>query len=155
QTAAAAASAVQQAQAKVRQAEAAVQSALTAPEQVAVSQSQAESSKAKVAQQRANLAQAKLNLSYTTIFAPAAGVIGKKTVEGGKNGSPGQQLMALVALEDVGITANFKETQLRKMQAGQRVKFSVDAYSRVYRGSVTGIGGATGSRFSLLPPENA
>jgi membrane fusion protein (multidrug efflux system) len=155
QNEAAAAAAVQQAEAKIKQAEAAVQSALTAPEQVAISQSQAESSKAKVAQQKATLAQAKLNLSYTTIFAPAAGVIGKKTVELGHYVTPGQQLMALVALEDVWVTANFKETQLRRMQPGQRVRFGVDAYSRVYRGRITGIGGATGSRFSLLPPENA
>jgi membrane fusion protein (multidrug efflux system) len=152
---AAAAAAVDQAEAKLKQAEAAVRSALTWPEQVAVSQSQAASSQAKVAQQKAALAQAKLNLSYTTIFAPAAGVIGKKTVEVGQNVSPGQQLMALVQLQDVWITANFKETQLRSMQPGQRVRFSVDAYSRYYTGRVTGIGGASGSRFSLLPPENA
>ena len=155
QSAAAAGAAIQQAEAKVKQAEAAVHSALTAPEQIAVSRSQAESSKAKLAQQEAALAQARLNLSYTTIFAPAAGIIGKKTVEVGQNVTPGQQLMALVALEDVWIIANFKETQLRRMQPGQRVRFSVDAYSRLYRGRVTGIGGATGSRFSLLPPENA
>jgi membrane fusion protein, multidrug efflux system len=155
QNVAAAGAAVQQAQAKIKQAEAAVQSALTAPEQVAVSQSLAESSKAKVAQQGATLTQAKLNLSYTTIFAPVDGIIGKKTVEVGQNVSAGQQLMALVQLQDVWVIANFKETQLRRMQPGQRVKFSVDAYTRTYRGRITGIGGATGSRFSLLPPENA
>jgi membrane fusion protein (multidrug efflux system) len=105
-----------------------------------------------VAQQKASLAQAKLNLSYTTIFAPAAGIIGKKTVEVGQNVTPGQQLMALVELQDIWIIANFKETQLRRMLPGQRVRFSVDAYTRVYRGRVSGIGGATGSRFSLLPP---
>lgn len=155
QNAAAAAAAVQQAEARVKQAEASVRSASTWPEQVAVRQSEAESSKAKVAQQKANLSQAKLNLSYTTIFAPAAGIIGKKTVEVGQNVSPGQQMMALVQLTDVWVIANFKETQLRKMQAGQRVRFSVDAYEHEYHGRVTGIGGATGSRFSLLPPENA
>lgn len=155
QTVAAAAAAIEQAQAKVQQAHAQIRSALTAPEQVAISQSQAESSKAKVAQQDAALAQAKLNLSYTTIFAPSAGIIGKKTVEVGQNVTPGQQLMALVQLDDIWIIANFKETQLRRMHTGQRVRFSVDAYSRTYRGRITGIGGATGSRFSLLPPENA
>jgi membrane fusion protein (multidrug efflux system) len=108
-----------------------------------------------VAQQRAALAQAKLNLSYTTIFAPADGVIDKKTAEVGQNVTPGEQLMALVQLDDVWVIANFKETQLRRMRLGQRVRFSVDAYTRVYHGRVTGIGGATGSRFSLLPPENA
>jgi len=155
QSAAAAGAEVGQAVAKVKQAEAAVHSALTAPEQVAISKAQAESSKAKVAQQQANLAQAKLNLGYTTVFAPSDGIIGKKTVEVGQYISPGQQMMALVQLSDVWITANFKETQLRHMRPGQRVRFSVDAYSRMYHGRVTGIGGATGSRFSLLPPENA
>jgi membrane fusion protein (multidrug efflux system) len=155
QNANAAAAAVQQAGARVKQAEASVRSASTWPEQVVVRQSEADSSKAKVAQQKANLSQAKLNLSYTTIFAPAAGIVGKKTVEVGQNVSPGQQMMALVQLTDVWVIANFKETQLRRMQAGQRVRFSVDAYEHVYHGRVTGIGGATGSRFSLLPPENA
>uniref|UniRef100_Q01SW2 Secretion protein HlyD family protein n=1 Tax=Solibacter usitatus (strain Ellin6076) TaxID=234267 RepID=Q01SW2_SOLUE len=147
--------AIQQAQAKVPQAEASIQSALTAPQQVAISRSKAKSSEAKLAQQAALLAQARLNQSYTTIVAPAAGIIGKKTVEVGQNVSPGQQLMAIVQLDDVWVIANFKETQLRRMQPGQRVRFSVDAYSREYQGRITGIGGASGSRFSLLPPENA
>jgi membrane fusion protein (multidrug efflux system) len=147
--------AVQQAQAKIPQAEASIQSAQTAPQQVAVSQSRAQSSEAKLAQQVALLAQARLNQSYTTIFSPADGIVGKKTVEVGQYVSPGQQLMAVVQLSDVWVTANFKETQLRRMQPGQRVRFSVDAYSREYEGRVTGIGGASGSRFSLLPPENA
>jgi membrane fusion protein (multidrug efflux system) len=151
----AAEAAVQQAQAKIPQAEASIQSALTAPQQVAVSQSRAQSSEAKLAQQVALLAQARLNQSYTTIVAPADGIVGKKTVEVGQYVSPGQQLMAVVQLSDVWVTANFKETQLRRMQPGQRVRFSVDAYSREYEGRVTGIGGASGSRFSLLPPENA
>ena len=155
QTVAAAEAAIEQAQAKIKQAQASVQSAMTAPEQVAISKSQAESSQAKVAQQDAAVAQAKLNLSYTTIFAPSAGIIGKKTVEVGQNVTPGQQLMALVQLHDVWIIANFKETQLKRMQPGQRVRFSVDSSGRIYRGRITGIGGATGSRFSLLPPENA
>jgi len=155
QNVAAAQAAVDQANARIRQAEASVRSALTWPEQVAISQSQADASKARVAQQQANLSQAKLNLSYTTIFAPSPGIIGKKTVEVGQNVTPGQQMMALVELQDVWIIANFKETQLRRMHPGQRVRFSVDAYSRTYRGRITGIGGATGSRFSLLPPENA
>lgn len=155
QNAAAAAAAVEQAQARVKQAEASVRSAQTWPEQVAVRKQEAESSDARVAQQKANLAQAKLNLGYTTIYAPSDGIVGKKTVEVGQYISPGQQLMALVQLSDIWIVANFKETQLRRMQPGQRVRFSVDAYSRTYHGRVTGIGGATGSRFSLLPPENA
>jgi membrane fusion protein, multidrug efflux system len=83
------------------------------------------------------------------------GIVGKKTAELGQNVSPGQQLMAVVPLEDIWVTANFKETQLQHMKPGQRVTFTVDAYDRVYKARVTGIGGASGSRFSLLPPENA
>jgi membrane fusion protein (multidrug efflux system) len=76
-------------------------------------------------------------------------------VEVGQNVSPGQQLLVVVPLDDIWVTANFKETQLKKMKAGQRAKFSADAYEHVYTGRVTGIGGASGSRLSLLPPENA
>jgi membrane fusion protein (multidrug efflux system) len=94
-------------------------------------------------------------LSYCTIVSPATGIVGKKTVEVGHNVSPGQQLMAVVPLEDIWVTANFKETQLRRIRPGQRVTFTVDAYDKVYRGRVTGVGGASGSRFSVLPPENA
>ena len=152
---AAAQAAVQEAQTKVPQAEASIQSAMTRPQQIAQSQANASSAEAKVKQQQAALDQARLNLSYTIIPAPYAGIIGKKTVEIGENVSPGQSLMALVPLEDIWVTANFKETQLKKMRPGQKVMFSVDAYDREYHGHVTGVGGATGSRFSLLPPENA
>ncbi len=146
---------IQQAQARIAQADASIQSAMTGPRQVAVSRARAKSSEAKLLQKKAALDQAKLNLSYATITAPVSGVVGKKTVEVGQNVSPGQQLLAIVPLDDVWITANFKETQLRHMKVGQRVKFSVDAYGREYTGKVTGIGGASGARFSLLPPENA
>jgi len=81
--------------------------------------------------------------------------VNKKTVEVGQNISPGQQLLIIVPLDDIWVTADFKETQLRKMKPGQKVRFSVDAYDREYTGHVTGIGGAAGSRLSLLPPENA
>jgi len=147
--------AIEQARTRITQAEASIQSALTRPQQVAQSQARAKSAAAKVAQQRALLDQTRLNLSYTIIPAPAAGIIGKKTVELGENVSPGQSLMALVPLEDIWITANFKETQLQRIKPGQKVIFTVDAYDRKYYGHVTGIGGASGSRFSLLPPENA
>jgi len=141
--------------ARITQADASVQAAMTAPQQVAVSKTRAKSAQAQVAQRRALLDQAKLNLSYCIIVAPASGIVGKKTVEVGQNIAPGQQLMAVVPLEDIWVTANFKETQLRRMKPGQVVKFSVDAYSREYTGKVEGVGGASGSRFSLLPPENA
>ncbi len=146
---------IEQARARIVQAEATVQSAMTAPQQVLVSQAKAKSSAAKLMEKQAALDQAKLNLSYTTITAPVSGIVGKKSVEVGQNVAPGQQLLAIVPLEDVWITANFKETQLRKMKPGQKVKISVDAYGREYSGKVTGIGGATGALFSLLPPENA
>lgn len=151
----AAEAAVKQAQTRITQADATIQAALTRPHQVAQSQDREKSAVAKVAQERALLDQARLNLSYTVIRAPAAGIIGKKTAEIGENVSPGQSLMALVPLEDIWVTANFKETQLQRMRPGQKVVFSVDAYSREYHGRVTGIGGASGSRFSVLPPENA
>jgi membrane fusion protein, multidrug efflux system len=147
--------AIDQANARITQADASIESALTAPQQVAVSQARAKSAEALVAQRRTLVEQAQLNLSYCTIVAPVSGIVGKKTVEAGANVSPGQQLMAVVPLDDIWITADFKETQLRLMKPGDGVLFSVDAYGREYRGKVTGIGGASGSRLSLLPPENA
>jgi membrane fusion protein (multidrug efflux system) len=148
-------SAIDQANARIVQADASIESALTAPQQVAVSQARAKSAEAMVAQRRAIVEQAQLNLSYCTIVAPVSGIIQKKSVEAGSNVSPGQELMAVVPLDDIWVTADFKEAQLRHMKAGQRVTFSVDAYDREYKGRVTGIGGASGSLLSLLPPENA
>jgi membrane fusion protein (multidrug efflux system) len=152
---AAAQAAVEEAQTRIPQADASIQSASTRPQQMEQSQDRASSAAAKVKQQQAALDQARLNLSYTTIYAPYTGIVGKKTVEIGENVSPGQSLMSVVPLDDIWVTANFKETQLKKMRPGQKVVFSVDAYGREYHGRVTGIGGATGARFSLLPPENA
>jgi membrane fusion protein, multidrug efflux system len=146
---------IDQANARISQADASIESALTAPQQVAVSQARAKSAGALVAQRRALVEQAQLNLSYCTIVAPVSGIIQKKSVEVGSNVSPGQELMAVVPLDDIWVTADFKEAQLRHMKAGQRVTFSVDAYGREYKGKVTGIGGASGSLLSLLPPENA
>jgi membrane fusion protein (multidrug efflux system) len=148
-------SAVDQAQQRITQAEASIESANTAPQQVAVSESRAKSAQAQVAQRKALLDQAQLNLSYCTIVAPVTGIVGKKTVELGQNISPGQQLMAVVPLDDIWVTANFKETQLSHMTPGQRVRFAVDANDKEYTGKVVAVGGASGSRFSLLPPENA
>ena len=147
--------AIEQSQARVKQAEAAVQSATTGPQQVSVTQARVKSAEARVQQQLALLEQAELNLRYATITAPVSGVVGKKTVEVGQNVSEGQQLLAIVPLDDVWVTANFKETQLRSMKPGQAVKIEVDAYGREFIGKVEHIGGASGARFSLLPPENA
>jgi membrane fusion protein (multidrug efflux system) len=147
--------AVDQANARVGQAEASIQAAQTAPQQVEAAEARAKSAQAQVAQRQAQLDQAKLNLSYTTIVAPVDGIVGRRTVAVGQNVSPGQQLMAVVPIDNLWVTANFKETQLRHMKPGQRATFTVDASDRKYTGRVQGIGGATGSRFSLLPPENA
>jgi membrane fusion protein (multidrug efflux system) len=146
---------VEQAQTRVEQANAQIQSALTGPQQVKVTEARAQSAAAKVDQQRAMLDQAELNLTYTTIVAPIDGVVGKKNVAIGQNVSTGQELMAVVPLEGLWVTANFKETQLQKMRVGQPVKITVDAYDREYSGKVQRISGASGARFSLLPPENA
>jgi len=148
-------SAVEQANQRIAQAEANIQAAMTAPQQVAVTEARVKSALAAIAQRRALLNQAKLNLTYCTVVAPVTGIVGKKTVEVGQNIAPGQQLMAVVPLDDIWVTANFKETQLRRMKPGQRVRFSVDAYGREYSGKLEGVAGASGSKFSLLPPENA
>jgi membrane fusion protein (multidrug efflux system) len=146
---------VEQAQTHVETADAQIQAALTGPDQVKVTQAKAQSSAAKIEQQRALLDQAELNLQYTTIVAPVDGVVGKKNIAIGQNVSSGQQLMAVVPLEGLWVTANFKETQLEKMRIGQPVKINVDAYDRDYKGKVVRIAGASGARFSVLPPENA
>jgi membrane fusion protein (multidrug efflux system) len=147
--------AIEQARTKVAQADASVESAMTGPQQVKVSESRVQSAAAKVEQQKAQLAQAELNLKYATIVAPVSGIIGKKSVAVGQNVSVGQQLMAIVPLDDLWVTANFKETQLRSMKPGQAVKIKVDAFDREYSGKVERIAGASGAKFSLLPPENA
>jgi membrane fusion protein, multidrug efflux system len=146
---------VEQAQTRVQQADAQIQAALTGPQQVKVQEAKAQSAAAKVEEQRALLDQAELNLKYTTIVAPVDGIVGKKNVAEGQNVASGQELMAVVPVEGLWITANFKETQLQKMRVGQTVKITVDAYNREYTGKVLRISGASGARFSLLPPENA
>jgi membrane fusion protein, multidrug efflux system len=113
------------------------------------------SREAEVKRAQANLDQALLNYGYTRITAPMSGVIGKKSVEPGQRVQPGQSLLAVVPLDDVWVTANFKESQLRRMQPGQPVDIHVDALDRTFKGYVDGLGSASGERFSLLPPENA
>jgi membrane fusion protein (multidrug efflux system) len=140
---------------RLAQSQAQLKSAQTGPQQVAAQSARAKQAQAMVQQAQAQLDQAKLNLSYTKIVAPAAGIITRKSVEIDQNVSAGQNLLTLVSLEDLWITANFKETQLRHMSAGQPVDIEVDATGKTYRGKVTQIGGATGSVLSLFPPENA
>jgi membrane fusion protein (multidrug efflux system) len=146
---------VTQAQQKLVQAEASWRNAQTAPRQMEIMRSRAASALAEALQKKADLDQAKLNLQYTKVVAPVAGVVSDRTVEVGQNVSPGQELMKIIPLNDVWITANYKETQLRDMKVGQRVTIEVDANGKSYKGKVDSIAGASGARFSLLPPENA
>ncbi len=127
----------------------------TRPEQIRLQNAMVQARQAATVQQRTVLDQAMLNLSYTKIVAPIDGVIGKKNAEPGQQVSPGQQLMADVPVTNLWVTANFKETQLRKMQPNQRVTIHVDAYNQDYEGFIESVAGASGARFSLLPPENA
>ena len=138
-----------------KQAQASQKYALTGPQQVAVLSARYKQAQAQVEQAQAALDQAKLNLGYTYIVAPEDGIITRKSVEVEQNVSPGQNLLTLVSLEGLWITANFKETQLRHMVAGQKVAVHVDSTGKDYSGQVTQIGGATGSVLSLFPPENA
>ncbi len=126
-----------------------------APRSVAVRRAQLAGREAAVLAAKAQMGQAQLNLSYTKIFAPVAGVISQKTVEVGQRIQPGEELFTISQLDDIWITANFKETQLRKMHPGEKVDIYVDAYGRTFRGYVENMPGATGSVASLLPPENA
>ena len=145
-----------QARAAVVRAQAGVQAAKTAPEQVQVTKSRADAAAARVKQAQAALAQAQLNLERTVVKAPSTGIVSRKSVEPGQVLQPGQPLLALVTLGDVWVVANFKETQLKNMRAGQRATVDVDALGgREFTGKVDSIAAATGAKFSLLPPENA
>jgi len=146
---------VTQAQGKLVQAQANFEYARTAPRQMQVTRAHAQSALAEAQRKKADLEQAQLNLNYTKIVAPVDGVVSNRTVEVGQNVAPGQELMKLINLDDIWITANFKETQLRNMRPGQRVTIEVDANGRRYNGRVDSVAGASGARFSLLPPENA
>ncbi len=156
-SAAAAEQAVAGARARVAQAQAELHYAETAPQQISVQQSRSRAAGAQAEQAQAAMQQAELNLQYTTIVAPVTGIVGQRTVQPGQNVSPGQQLMTIVPLDsdNIWVTANFKETQLKNMRPGQPVKISVDTYGKSYDGHVLNIGGATGARYSILPPENA
>jgi membrane fusion protein (multidrug efflux system) len=153
-SAAAAGQAITQAKARLVQMQANLSSAETAPRQVATTKARALSAAAVVQQKQSLVEQAQLNLGYTKIIAPVDGVV-SKSVEVGMNVSPGQQLLSIVPLNDVWVTANFKETQLKYMKPGQDAEIEVDANGRKYKGHVDSIAGSSGARLSLLPPENA
>jgi len=151
---AAAEQAVEQARSRLVGSEANAQSAQTAPQQVLSSRSRARAAIADVEQKRAALEQARLNLQYTKIVAPVSGEVNKSVVVG-LNVAAGQELLTVVPLDEIWITANFKETQLRHMRAGLKAAIHVDSSGRTFKGHVDSIAGATGPLFSLLPPENA
>jgi membrane fusion protein (multidrug efflux system) len=145
---------IEQAQSRQVQADANYQSAETGPQQVSSSRARARAAIADVEQKRALLEQAQLNLQYTKIVAPVTGEVNKSVVVG-LNVQPGQQLLTVVPLDEVWVTANFKETQLRHMRVGQKAEIHIDSTGRTLKGHVDSIAGATGPLFSLLPPENA
>jgi membrane fusion protein (multidrug efflux system) len=145
---------VQQARSRVAQADANHQYAETGPQQVSSSRARARAAIADVEQKRALLEQAQLNLGYTKIVAPISGEV-NKTVVVGLNVQAGQQLLTVVPLDEVWVTANFKETQLKRMRVGQKADIHIDSTGRTLKGHVDSIAGATGPLFSLLPPENA
>lgn len=145
---------VVEAQSRLSEAIARDESAKAGPQRVASTRARALSAVADEQQKRAELDQAELDLGYTRIIAPVSGEVRKKVVVG-LNVAPGEQLLTVVPLDQVWITANFKETQLKGMRPGQRADITCDSNGRSYNGHVDSIAGATGPVFSLLPPENA
>ncbi len=143
------------AQANIERARAGLTQSHASLKQADIQAAQAQSAAAAVEQARANLAAAELQLSYTTVVAPSAGVVTKKSVEAGQIVQPGQGLLVVIPLHDVWVTANFKETQLAKVRSGQKAEVKVDMYGKTFTGKVDSVAGATGTRLSLLPPENA
>jgi len=146
---------IAEARSLVVQREAQIESARIAPQQVTDARAKSDSADGHLEQARADLHTAQLNLSYTKIYAPVSGVIGRKTVELGHRVQPGQSLLLIVPVDDIWITANFKETQLKHMHPGQPVTIRVDTFGRDYQGTIESLPGAAGPLFSLFPPENA
>jgi membrane fusion protein (multidrug efflux system) len=146
---------IAEAKSLVAEREAQVASARTAPQQYSDAVAQESSAQGELDQAQADVHTAELNLSYTKIYAPVSGVVGHKTVERGHRIQPGQSLLTVVPLDDIWITANFKEIQLRYMHPGQPVTIHVDTFGRDYKGTVEDMAGASGPLFSLFPPENA
>ncbi len=154
-TAAAALQQITTAEGRLTQAEAEWRNANTAPQQNTVIRARAASAASEAQAKAAALEQARLNLQYTKIVASVAGLVSDRSTEVGQNVVPGQELMKIIPLDDIWITANLKETQLRNIKGGQAVTIAVDATGKKYNGRVDSIAGASGARFSLLPPENA
>src|SRR5271157_1973961 len=148
---------IKQAQSKLEQANADLRNADNRPHTMRVIQARSLSAQAIAEQKKAELDQAELNLQYTKVIAPVNGAVSNRTVEVGQNVQPGQVMMMIIPLDEknIWVTANFKETQLSKMKPGQSAEIEVDATGKTYKGHVDSIAGASGERFSLLPPENA
>jgi len=148
---------IEQAQSKLVQADADLRTAGTAPQTMRAMRARAQSAQAIADQKKAQLDQAELNLKYTKVIAPVSGAVSNRTVEVGQNVQSGQDMMMVIPLGegDLWVTADFKETQLRKMKPGLPADIAVDATGKTYKGHVDSIAGASGARFSLLPPENA
>ncbi len=146
---------IKQAQSKLEGSNANLRSAQTGPQQITAIRARADSAQAQAQAKKAALDQAQLNMQYTLVTAPVSGIVTNRTVEVGQNVSIGQEMMKIVDLDDIWVTANFKETQLRRMQVGQAVTIYVDTTGNDYKGHVQSVAGASGSITSLLPPENA
>ncbi len=148
---------IKQAESKLEQANADLRTAGTRTHTMEVIRARAQSAQAVAEQKKAQLDQAELNLRYTKVIAPVSGAVSNRTVEVGQNVQPGQEMMKIIPLDEANIwvTANFKETQLSQMKAGQPAEIEVDATGKTYKGHVDSVAGASGERFSLLPPENA
>ncbi len=146
---------IKAAQSRLIQSQANARAAQTGPQQVAAMRARAQSAEALVEAKRAELDAAQLNLQYATIVSPVNGVVTNRTVEAGQNVQSGQELMRIINLDDIWVTANLKETQLRKLKIGQPVTISVDTTGKDYKGHLQSIAGASGALGSLLPPENA
>jgi membrane fusion protein (multidrug efflux system) len=146
---------IAEARSLVTERDAQIEAARTAPQQVNQAKSNVQTASGHIEQARADIHTAELNLSYTKIYAPVSGVIGRKTVELGHRVQPGQSLLVIVPLDDIWVTANFKETQMKRMRPGQPATIHVDSLGRDYRGKVESMPGAAGPLFSLFPPENS
>jgi membrane fusion protein, multidrug efflux system len=146
---------IAQARSQVLQREAQIASARTAPQQLQNARANSDSAQAAIDQAQAEVHTTELNLSYTKVYAPVTGVVGHKTVELGHRVQPGQTLLTVVPVDDIWITANYKETQLRHIPPGQLVTVHVDSFGRDYRGVIEDLAGASGPLLSLFPPENA
>jgi membrane fusion protein, multidrug efflux system len=151
----AARNAIAESRARVAQKEAEIAAAQSAPDQLLDAEAQSQTANGQLSQVSVDIRTAQLNLGYTKIYAPVSGIIGRKTVELGQRIQPGQSLLAIVPPDDIWITADFKETQLKLMRKGQPVSVQVDTNGRKYNGYIENLPGAAGTLFSLLPPENA